>query len=162
VDVDAESAGKLVRCPYCSCEFFASAEQSHLEVVDDTPADQNPLDTEHAFDKLRIKNLTALRMGAIRARSWWLIGMLLATVLAVELLCKAIDFVRAFHRWGWIPTLEIVVSILAIACARHAMRRAAEFKKEIDRSAIVEPSDPPDFSTLSDGSDRWKNLEDIR
>jgi len=162
VEVSPESAGQLVRCPYCNAEFFASHEQSHLPVVDDTSPAATEADRETAFDKLRIENYTALRLGAIRARSWWLIGLCLAAVVVLDMLGKAVIFVWVFHQWGIEPTLGTLTAIGMAIFARHAWRCAAGFKKEIDRSAIPEPAAAPDFSTLQNGSERWKNLENIR
>jgi DNA-directed RNA polymerase subunit RPC12/RpoP len=162
VEVSPESAGQLVRCPYCNAEFFASHEQSHLPVVDDTPLAVTEPDRESAFDKLRIENYTALRMGAIRARSWWLIGLCLSGVVVLDMLGKSVIYVWVFHHWGIDPTLRIIAAAASAVFARHAYHRAAEFKREIDHSAIPEPAAPPDFSTLQNGSEQWKNLENIR
>ena len=162
VEVSPEFAGQLARCPYCKAEFFASHDQAHLAVVDDTSPEISPKDAEAAFDRLRIENYTALRMGAIRARSWWIIGLCLAALTFLDMIGKAVIFVWVFHRWGLDPTLRIIVAAGTVMFAKNAWRRAADFKREIDRSAISEPTAPPDFSTLSDGSQRWENLENIR
>ena len=162
VDIPPESAHQLVRCPYCNTDFFASHEQAHLLVVDDTPPNSAEIDRESAFDKLRIENYTALRMGAIRARSWWTIAQWMSILIVLDMLGKTIIEVSTLRQWGIFPTLRTAVVITGCFFARHAHRRAAEFKREIDRSALAEPTVPPDFSTLSNGSDRWKNLEDVR
>jgi hypothetical protein len=160
VDVPAESAGRLVRCPYCNTDFFASAGQSHEAVVDDTNPELTELDRLAAFDKLRIQNHTKLRMAAIRARSWWLIALVLALLVEVDMVINAIVYLWA-HSWGW-AILRLILGTIAFLAARHAHRRAAEFKLESQQSALEEPTVPPDFSTLNNGSDRWKELENIR
>jgi hypothetical protein len=162
IDVPAESAGKLVRCPYCNTHFFASAEQADQPVVDDTTPESTDIDRESAFNKLRIANYTALRMGAIRARSWWLIAMVLAILIVLDMMANAALYVAMFHRWGVWPTLRVVIGVLCTKFAAHAWRRAAALHREISKSAIPEPTTPPDFSTLDDGSDRLKQLENIR
>jgi hypothetical protein len=162
VEISPESAGKLVRCPYCNTDFFASHDQVNQPVVDDTSSEIAELDRLAAFDKLRIENFTALRMGAIRARSWWLIGLCMSLLVALDMIGKALIFITVFRHWGLEPVLRAVVAALMLMFAKHARKRAAEFKKEIERSAIPEPADPPDFSPLNNGSDNWKNLENVR
>jgi len=162
VEVAAESAGKLVRCSYCNTEFFASVEQAHLPVVDDTEPQTTEADRENTIDRLRIDNYTALRMGAIRARSWWIIGFFLAILVVLNMLGNTIIYVWVLHRWDIWPTMQTAGCILAVMFARHAYRRAADYKREIDHSALSEPTTPPDFSTLDNGSERWKHLENIR
>lgn len=162
VEVSAEAAGKLVRCPYCNTDFFASQEQSNLPVVDDTKSKTLEIDRQNAFDKLRIDNYAALRLSAIRARSLWLIGLCLAVFTELSMLGGATDYVRMSHRWGWWPSFELLIAVLAGRIAFYAWRRMQHYKREIDHSAIPEPDTPPDFSTLSDGQDRWKDLENVR
>jgi hypothetical protein len=162
VDVAMQVLGRLVRCPYCSTDFFASHEQSHLAVVDDSSPATEQADREIAFDKLRIKNYTALRMSAIRARSWWVIALCMLILVTVDMLGKAVIFLWVLRTWGIRPTVFVGVAAIAGMLARHAKRRTDEFQREIERSALPEPTTPPDFSTLSDGRDRWKDLENVR
>jgi len=161
VDVAAEAAGRLVRCPYCNTDFFASDEQANQQVVDDTDNERIARDREEAFDKLRIQKYTALRMSAIRARSWWLIGFCLSLLVVLDMLAKIILHLMA-RSWGWWPTIDLLVLLIAGRCVFHSLKRAGDFKREINTSAIPEPAAPPDFSTLSDGRDRWKHLENVR
>jgi DNA-directed RNA polymerase subunit RPC12/RpoP len=162
VEVAPETVGNLVRCPYCNTDFFASPEHLHQPVVDDTASELAELDRQAAFDKLRIENFTALRMGAIRARSWWMIAMCLALLTALDMIGRAVIYVTVFRSWGVEPILRAVVAGSMLTFAKHARKRAADFKREIEQSAIPEPATPPDFSTLSDGVDRWKDLENVR
>jgi hypothetical protein len=162
VDIAADSHGQLVRCPYCNTDFFASAEQSHLDVVDDTPQPMEVPSEEAAFDKHRVAMLVALRLGAIRARSWWVIGLFLSIMAILDALRRAALYAEVLHHWGIWPTIDILIALLAVRWAVHCWRRARELKREIDHSAIPDPVTPPDFSTLSDGTDRWKDLENVR
>jgi DNA-directed RNA polymerase subunit RPC12/RpoP len=161
VDVSPLALGRLVRCPYCNTDFFASEEQSHAEVVDDTDHERIERDRAEAFDKLRIENYTALRMSAIRARSWWLIGFYLSLLVVLDMLTKIALHLVA-RSWGWWPTIDLVALVLAGKCGLHSLKRAGDFKREIAGSAIPEPTTPPDFSTLNNGQDRWKHLENVR
>ena len=148
VDFATESIGKLVRCPYCNSDFFASVEQAHEKVVDDTPDDFAAVDRESALDNFRIRNYTLLRMSAIRARSWWIIGLMTAVLFILEMVLNIVKFVLAWHRWGITPSICVVAMVLAERFAINAWRRAAEFQREIEKSAIPEPTTPPDFFYL--------------
>ena len=53
----------------------------------------------------------------------------------------------------------MVVCVWAFA---FCMRKMRELQKEIEKSALEEPTTAPDFSQLSDGSQHAKNLEDVR
>jgi hypothetical protein len=44
----------------------------------------------------------------------------------------------------------------------YFFRKAASLHREAKRSSLGAPEVAPDFSTLSDGSERVRNLEDIR
>jgi hypothetical protein len=47
--------------------------------------------------------------------------------------------------------------------ASHFGRRAMELHRETKTPAPLPPAPrEPDFSTLSDGSQQWKNLDEIR
>jgi hypothetical protein len=162
VDIPAESAGQLVRCPYCNTDFFASEEHSHLAVVDDTGPSVEDAFTEETFNKNRIAMLVALRVGAMRTRSWWIFSLGISIVAILDGLRRAALYVLVLHHWGIWPTIDVVVSLLAVRCAFFCRHRARELKTEIDFSAIPEPTTPPDFTTLGDGSNRWKDLENIR
>jgi hypothetical protein len=88
--------------------------------------------------------------------------MILAVMAWLNLLKEAAEFVYTFHRWGIWPTACVLMCIPCAQFARHARRRAADFKREIDQSALPEPTNPPDFSTLDNGSQQLKHLENIR
>jgi hypothetical protein len=160
VDVPAGSVGQLVRCPYCNTDFFASPEHVNAAVVDDTPAES--FDREFEISKLRIEQFAALRRGAIRSRSWWVITQIACLFIVLDALGQIYVYVATWRRWGIGPTVGLLVIIGAVALAIHGRRRAREFQKEIETSALSDPTEPPDFSTLGDGSDLLKNFEDIR
>jgi DNA-directed RNA polymerase subunit M/transcription elongation factor TFIIS len=163
VEVPADSIGQLVRCANCGRQFFASAEAVDQHVVDDTSEAQAAAEErEQEIDGTKIRQLSAMRRGAIRARSWCLIVVVVCLVGAVELVIKTIENVRHVRHWGLRPTGFILFAVAGVMIAVYFFRRARELKREIDKPALQDPPRPPDFSTLSDGSQRWKHLEDIR
>ena len=162
VEVPAEVVGQLVRCPYCNADFFAAEGQTHLAVVDDTPPateDRGPPDELNA---VRVRQLATLRLATLRARSWWLIGLLLSATTAIDLVGKAVVSVWHDRAWGVWPTLLVLGGVVATALAIAAGRAARRLGQEAATSALPPPTEPPDFSTLGDGTDRWRRLEEIR
>jgi hypothetical protein len=164
IDVPAESWGQLVACPYCNAQFFASHDVANQEVVDDTPLPDTQTEDarQDELNATKIRQLTALRRGAIRARSWCLITIVVCVVGSIQLLIKTGEFVWHEHRWGIRPSLFVIAVAFLLGVARFFLGRAREFKREIDKPALEDPTQPPDFSTLSDGSQHWKNLEELR
>ena len=156
-----ESAGQLTRCPYCSTQFFASPGRADLDIVDDTE------DVDHAepaaeLDGNRIRQVAALRRGAIRARSWCQIGAAAGAVVAVELLFKTVQNVAHSRTVNSRAIGFTLFAIVSATSARMMLRSARRLTAEIN--APRDPGDTvePDFATLSDGSQRWSNLNDIR
>jgi hypothetical protein len=160
VDVPAETAGQLVRCPYCNTDFFASVEHVNAAVVDDTT--ETFFDPDLEFNKLRIQQYTALRRGAIRARSWWLVTQIACMFIVLDTAGQIFVYLASWHRWGIRPTIGLLVLLAAVRLGVHARRRARDFLREIDTSALTDPTEPPDFSTLGDGSEMLRNFEKIR
>src|SRR4051812_13621764 len=108
----------------------------------------------------RVRQLSALRRGAYRTRSYLVVVIAACAVAEGKLALMTLRHVRAF---GWQPrALGYVCGIIAaMMAAAFLLRRAAELTREL-RTRPPEPEAAPDFSTLSDGSHAWKNLEQMR
>jgi hypothetical protein len=113
-----------------------------------------------ALDGLRIRRLAAARKAAYRARSHSVIAAVACLVLAAQLIWQAtrgsagIALTRGAVACG-------LIAICAVAAAGYFFSHARRLHREAAESALPEPTTPPDFSTLSDGSQRWKDLENI-
>lgn len=151
IGVPVDLVGRAVACPACGDE--CSTAPGGDEITDDRPAAGPDL------SGVRIRQLSALRLATLRVRSWWMIGMLLAGVTAVDLLARAVGLARAGAGWA---TLLAAGATAAAAAALACGRAARRLGREVARSSLPQPSGPPDFSTLSNGEDRWRHLEDIR
>lgn len=148
----------LFQCPRCGQQFFAAAGE-------DVPEESETLDyhsippPDQPLSELRIRQISALRRASYRSRSWVIIGAAVCLVAALKLLLSAIIDVRAGRRSAPIGYALAAVALFMI-CG-YLVRRALEMTHRIWQARQPEPTELPDFSTLSDGSQRWKNLEDM-
>jgi hypothetical protein len=80
-------------------------------------------------------------------------------VAAVQLAIKAFTGIWATYR-----AIAGALAVFAFFAGIHFVRRIVALQREIRTPPPMPPEPPggPDFSTLSDGSQQWKNLEDIR
>jgi hypothetical protein len=139
------------------------------------------------LDGLRIRQLTAIRRAAARQRSYWLVVAGGCAVAAAQLVVMTVEHLR-YIGWGRKPAGYVLFILLTLAGCGHSLLRAraltAELKRPVsdgsrcmkcgyDLRGLTELTCPecgtpfareappvaPDFSTLSDGSHYWKNLE---
>jgi H+/Cl- antiporter ClcA len=111
----------------------------------------------------RIRKMAALRRGAIRSRSYCLIALGGCVAGAAELIFDAV------RRWPApvdlrgvaISSAYSLCAALLLALGGYFLRLGRRFHREARQSAIPPPAQPPDFSTLQDGSQIAKNLEDV-
>jgi hypothetical protein len=125
----------------------------------DQTAEPRHEDREHELDGLRIRQVSALRRGAYRARSIAIIVAAACLVAAVQLAVEAFTGV-----WPTYRAISGALAVFAFFAAVHFARRVAALQREIRTPPPMPPEPPggPDFTTLSDGSQQWKNLEDVR
>jgi hypothetical protein len=114
---------------------------------------------EHELDGQRIRQLSSLRRGAYRARSFAIIVAVACFVASIQLTITALTGTVATYR-----AISGALGVFALFAAVHFARRVTELQREIRTPSPMPPEPPggPDFSTLSDGSQQWRNLEDIR
>jgi hypothetical protein len=152
-----EGVAALLRCPACGREFFMpAADEPPPEAEPDVPP---PPDEE--LSALRIRNLAAARRATYRARSYCLIAAAACLVCVVQLIWM---IARQTHErgWGLQCTGYALFAALGLYGLLYFVTRARQLHREAKRSALSEPTTPPDFSTLDDGSKQWKNLEEVR
>ncbi len=122
---------------------------------DEPPTDANRDD----LDANRIRQVTKLRRAAYRSRGFLLIGSAFCAVLAVQLIWNSVGRFRGGS--FVIASSYLMAASILFALAWLALKRAQHFKREADATALHDPKTPPDFSPLRDGSQAWKNLEDM-
>jgi hypothetical protein len=130
-------------------------------VEDDLPAEDVPAPhKEDDLDAQRIGQITRNRRTAYRSRGYLLIGSAVCIALALQLIWMSIGRFRG--RYNVSASAFVMAAAILFALAWRAFGRAGQLKREADASALSEPETPPDFSQLRDGSDSWKNLEEIK
>ncbi len=95
-----------------------------------------------------------------RLRSCFVIAAVACIVVAIQLAWMIFQRARA-GVWDKRAIGYILFVVLALIATRYFIRRATAAHREAVQSRIDAPTSPPDFSTLGDGSQRWKNLENI-
>jgi hypothetical protein len=113
------------------------------------------------LDGLRIRRAIALRRSLYRGRSYAVIAAVACAGVAAQCGWLACGHARV-GGWTLRPVLLIVLMTCAFAGSFILARRAVALSREARESTVPEPEAPPDFSTLSDGSQRVRNLEDVR
>jgi hypothetical protein len=123
--------------------------------TDDDPPPQNPDD----LDNKRIRQIAKLRRNAVRSRGYVLIGGILCAILGMQLIWNSISRFRA--DFTIVGAAYVMAAAILFALAWRAFVRAQQLKHEAAASTLSDPKTPPDFTQLNDGSQSWKNLEDM-
>jgi hypothetical protein len=144
-------AGGLLACPACGAEFFAVAEVS---AEDRAELDRLELDRQVREQRLvgMKQNVVLLeRRSLFRTRSYVILALAVCVVGSMQLTMFA---ARRFVYHGLSRRVELylfaigVLMVLAWLC----VRKIWQLTEELGRPAQKDPVVPPDFSTLSDGS----------
>lgn len=144
----------FITCPHCFTEFVIPSQIA----PEDEPQEEASESDDDDLSGLRIRAVTKLRRAAIRNRSYLII---LTSICLVGIVQLGINIFRHLRHgdWGRKPLGYALFIILLVILAVHFVRRALAYHWEIRQSALTEPDAAPDFSSLSDGSQHWKNLE---
>ena len=60
-----------------------------------------------------------------------------------------------------LPIGFCLAAAAAVVGSGYFVRSVMRLTREIRASFLTDPPTPPDFSTLSDGSQQWRNLDEI-
>jgi hypothetical protein len=144
-----------------------AADEFH--VVDDVP-DPGEGNTPEALearaheqselDGIRIRQLAAARRAMYRQCSYCMVVAGFCAVAAGEFTWAAIALISTGH-WPLRAGVYLLLAMLIMFAAVHFARRAARLHRQARRSALSEPVAPPDFSSLDNGSQRWRKLEEM-
>src|SRR5687767_9396529 len=116
-------------------------------------SDPPDAERDERLDALRIRQATVLRRSIYRSRAYAVIAAVACAAAAAQCGWLAVWHVRALG-WGARPVAFGVLMMGAILGAVFFARRAAALNREAAATVRPAPDVPPDFSTLSDGSQR--------
>ena len=167
VAVALRDSPQMLVCPNCGHEFVAPALDGATEIAGDHGGDeageaqieQVPMDMLTA---VRIRELAAERRATYRAGSYCLIAAGVCAVTIAQLTWMIAQHLRVRHGWGIQCTGYLLFIALALYGLVYFFLQARRLHREARQSSLREPTTPPDFSTLDDGSKRVANLEDVR
>ncbi|HTL28204.1 MAG TPA: hypothetical protein VL282_03245 [Tepidisphaeraceae bacterium] len=143
-----------LHCGNCGHEFFIDSSADEQSAPAEEKRDEDALDAVHIRQRL------TLVRSAYRSRSYAIIAMCICAVLLVQAI---ITDIHQFRAGAMVPgSLYAIVALVAAYGTIAFFRRALLFHREAKQTALHDPNSSPDFSNLGDGSQRWRNLEDIR
>lgn len=164
-------SGPLIQCPYCGEQFYPPVVGEFDVAEDDQPSPrEDPAADERELSALRIKQVVTLRRGAYRTRTYWIVGTAGCVFAAMQLVIYACPDLTA-RRPKSITLIDgcyLFFALIAMFGAVKFFERVISVQREINadlRARELEELEAakhePDFSTLSDGSQQARNLEQI-
>ena len=116
---------------------------------------------------MRIRQISVMRRAAYRTRSYYIIGLGACVVIAIELCLMTARSIQETHLHFRTPSFLAFVAyclflVGAIAGGFFFARRLLELQQEIRHSLQKEPAEQPDFSTLQDGTQHIRELEQMQ
>jgi hypothetical protein len=108
------------------------------------------------LDSQRIRQAASLRRSLYRTRSYAIIAAIASITTAAQ--CGLLAW---RHRASSRGALYLVLAAGCVVGMIWLVRRATQLTREARRTLLSQPSSAPDFSLLSDGSQRAENLDHI-
>lgn len=124
-------------------------------------SDPPDAERDQHLDSLRIRQATVLRRSIYRSRAYAVVAAVACAAASAQCGWLAVRHVR-WLGWDARAVAFIVLMIGAIFGTVFFARRAAALSREAAAAVLPEPDALPDFSTLSDGSQRARNLDEVR
>ena len=160
VEVDANSIEPFMQCPHCGGQFAIMVDEPTAVDDDTREADERAQDAE--LDGMKIRQLSNARRALIRLRTYLFIACVLGAVGGVQLVIKAVQRIRHERVWDLRTIGFIAFAAACFMLAVYFLNRMLEMNRELRRPLLEDPTTPPDFSMLSDGSQHARDLEDVR
>jgi DNA-directed RNA polymerase subunit RPC12/RpoP len=167
-DVAAPEGSPAVQCSQCGAQFFkpGEAEDGQAFELSDGSSESLAADRDAELSRLRIRQFAVLRRAVYRSRSYFFMGVIVCLAAVIDLIWTAIHLaITTRLRTGpssWLLFVGCVVLVVpALWGTRYFAGRIGETNRELESSAREEPGAEPDFSSLSDGTQQVKNLEEM-
>jgi hypothetical protein len=156
--VTPAASAALVECPHCHAQVVVADEDGSTEFETDAAEHSTP-DRQEELDGLRIRQLSRARRATFRAISYTLIA---AVVCGVSVLQCFWECWLSLRMHAILPAIGYVIFAILLALGSiHFAKRTIALRREAATHPEATPETPPDFSTLSDGTQAAKNLENL-
>jgi hypothetical protein len=157
----AAAEGSLQICPVCGHQFFL--QEPEVAEYDDAAREAAEMRIESEREKLDLRHIKAIqleRRSIFRNRTWLLVGAWTCIGVAGQLVWLGVRwFLPVSPLQGWVrppnPVRGAAYMVLAaglVIFSIHFFRHARRLLIVAKQTVIPEPSTPPDFEPLSDGS----------
>jgi len=155
----------ILQCPACGEQFFPP-ETPEVPSESTESAEPKP-SSEEELSGMRIRQISVMRRAAYRTRSYYIIGLGACVVIAIQLCLMIVRSIREEHLHFRTSSLFAFTAyclflIGAIAGGFFFARRLLELQQEIRQSLQKEPAAQPDFSSLQDGTQHIRELEQMQ
>jgi len=158
-DIVDAAGERLIQCPHCGEQFFTPDPHAADQGGEDAAENQKEADREAELSELRIRQVSDLRRGAYRSRSWCIIAAVACVVCAGQLVQMTVHSIRRGHLA--IPIGFCLAALASLMGCGYFVARAVELTREIRQSSIPDPPEPPEFSALGNGTQHLKGLDEM-
>ncbi len=167
VEPPAALMENVVVCPNCGHQFFINVTPVDEEDEEAVRAEmQKEMDRARDLDGARIRALSVERRATIRQRSYFVVGAGACVVGIGQSIYMLIlgrssmsEFAIPFSRGQRLSLFILILWFLY--GARFFFRKVKAYNAELSKPVLTDPIEPPDFEPLSDGSQTWKQLEEM-
>jgi predicted nucleic acid-binding Zn-ribbon protein len=155
----------ILQCPACGEQFFPPEPAD--EPIENTKSPELKAPSEEELSGMRIRQISVMRRAAYRTRSYYIIGLGACAVITIELCLMIVRSIRETHLHFRTSSLFAFTAyclflVGAIAGGFFFARRLIELQQEIRQSLQKEPAAQPDFSSLQDGTQHIRELEQMQ
>jgi predicted RNA-binding Zn-ribbon protein involved in translation (DUF1610 family) len=159
VEAVVGEVARMVECPACGEALVIPGADGSTDLPEAGGEEERGGESGE-LDSLRVRHMIVARRTAIRTRTYFVAGAVTCLTGVAEMVIMTVTEVRAV---GWhVRQMGFVVAAVVGGWAGiYSLRRAAYWGRQGRPVQIPEPELPPDFSTLSDGSQHARNLEKL-
>ncbi|GEM_PF-1340168 len=134
-----------------------------VDDVIDSPTAHTEVQSQHEGPNLeghRIQQIVRARRAVLRTRGWYITAAIACLILAVQ---QVVWLIAALPRGPWDApqTARLSLAVVLMAVAMLLRERIGRLSSELHHKSLPDPVSPPDFSSLSDGSQHARNLHNL-
>lgn len=177
VGATLDLVARQMPCPHCGQPMIIPAVDGSTDLpeagdsfdVDDESAENDESREQRLrqasqtrLSTLRIQKLTGERRALNRSRSFAMATAIALTIVFIQCLWLIVRNAAADTEGRGASTALAIVALLCAYAAVRLFRRSRRLAAITRQPLLEDPETEPDFSQLSDGSHRWRNLDEMR